>query len=110
MSFSKAGVALVGLLIPGVAAAQSPPPAAKPAVATITGMQAGDVACYLTLRDEAGATSDAMADFAICDKPSLVGRRVRLTWQMGNVQAPSCQGNPDCKQTVRVPLVVGAAP
>jgi hypothetical protein len=38
----------------------------KRATGTITAMNAGDVACYLTLRDDKGARFEEMADFEIC--------------------------------------------
>ncbi len=83
----------------------------KPAVATITALQAGDVACYLTLRDEAGKTSEEMAEFEVCEtQAELRGRRARLTWTIGNVLADECQGSPDCGKTKRVALVASAKP
>lgn len=110
MSFCRGGLAVVVFLVPGLAVAQSSPPAGKPAVATIVEMNAGDVACYVTLRDERGGKLEEMAAFEVCEKKSLVGRKVRLSWRMGNVLGPSCQGDPNCKETIRVPLVVDAVP
>jgi len=81
----------------------------KRAGGTVTDLQAGDVACYLTLKDERGATFEEMADFSICEqKPSLKGKRVALSYQLQKVMADECQGNMDCKKTRTVALVTGA--
>jgi hypothetical protein len=72
---------------------------------TLTELQAGDVACYLTLKDDRGAEFSELGDFAICEKTSLVGKRVTLSYSLGNVMADECQGNPDCTKTRRVALV-----
>jgi hypothetical protein len=77
----------------------------KKTVGVVTELQAGDVACYLTLKDDKGAVFHEMGDFEICEKSSLIGKRVTLTYKMGNVMADECQGNPDCMKTRRVPLV-----
>ena len=79
---------------------------ARKAIGTITGMTAGDVACYVSLRDDRGAAFEEMADFGICEREAeLKGRRVRLTYELGKVLADSCKGNPDCKQTRTVALI-----
>ncbi|HEX3530093.1 MAG TPA: hypothetical protein VH988_23785 [Thermoanaerobaculia bacterium] len=80
----------------------------KKTVATVTGLQAGDVACYLTLKDDQGVEFSELGDFPICEKRSLLGKRVKLTYMLGNVMADECQGNPDCTKTRRVALVTGA--
>jgi len=77
----------------------------KKTVGVLTDLQAGDVACYLTLKDDQGAEFQELGDFEICEKPALVGKRVRLTYALGNVMAEECQGNPDCTKTRSVPLV-----
>lgn len=78
----------------------------RPAVATIVGMETGDVACYLTLRDDAGRKSNELADFTICEQTRLFEKRVALVYAQRNVMADECQGNPDCKKTKSVMLVV----
>ena len=78
---------------------------------TILEATSGDIACYLKLRDDRGVAFDEMADFSICEQqPSLVGRRVTLTYQVANVMAQECGGNPDCKKSDRVVLVATAKP
>ena len=81
--------------------------ATKIAVGTVTSL---DNACYVHLRDDAGKSFTEKADFDICfQKPSLVGKRVTLTYKLEKVMAASCQGDPDCKATETVPLIVTAS-
>ncbi|MBS0519547.1 MAG: hypothetical protein JSR90_12715 [Proteobacteria bacterium] len=83
----------------------------KRASGTIVSMNAGDTACSLTLKDDKGATFREMAAFEICDQgKALINRRVALTYTQQKVQAPSCQGDPDCKKSVTVVLVSAARP
>jgi len=81
----------------------------KKTVGVLTELQAGDVACYLTLKDDRGAEFSELGDFSVCEKTSLVGKRVTLTYSLGNVMADECQGNPDCTKTRRVALVTAMA-
>jgi hypothetical protein len=81
----------------------------KPAVATVTKAVVGDRACYVTLKDDRGKMAEEYATFEICEqKPSVVGKRVTLTWKLGEVASQSCGGNPICSRHDRVPLVIGA--
>lgn len=83
--------------------------ATKIAVGTVTSLDNGDIACYVHLRDDSGKVFTEMADFDICfQKPSLIGKRVTLTYKLEKVMAASCQGNPDCTKTDTVPLIVSA--
>ncbi len=71
----------------------------------LTGLQSGDVACYLTLKDGKGKEFTEMAIFEICEKTSLVGKRVRLSYRIESVMANSCQGDPECKDSRKLALV-----
>ncbi len=82
----------------------------KRATGTIVAMQAGDIACYLTLRDDRGARFEEMADFEICERGTLLNKRVALTYALQNVMSPECQGDPACKKTRRVAIVSAAKP
>ena len=82
----------------------------KKTVGTLLSMQAGDVACYLTLRDESGQTFRELAGFDICEEKALIDTRVRLTYMESRVIADECAGNPDCTKTRPVMLVVSARP
>ncbi len=112
---------LVCLLIPlsscDEANAPEPPVAAPPAApaptappgklasGTVTELQAGDVACYITLKPDQGDPVHEMADFDICEQTSLVGRKVSLTWEEANVLAAECQGDVDCGKSDKVWLI-----
>jgi len=104
--------ALAASLLPA-AAAQGPDTVKvgkeiKKTVATVTELQAGDVACYLTLKDDQGAEFSELGDFSICEKRSLLGKRVKLTYTLGTVIADECQGDPACTKTRKVALVTAA--
>ncbi|MFM8900530.1 MAG: hypothetical protein ACKOF9_11375 [Burkholderiales bacterium] len=82
----------------------------KRAVGTVTGINPGDVACYLSLKDDQGQTFEELADFALCEKPkAYLGKRVGLTYTLGSVMAESCQGDTSCKKTRPVALVKSLA-
>lgn len=67
--------------------------------------EAGDIACYLTLVDDRGREFTEQAEFELCEAPPL-RKRVRLHYRLGQVASPRCEGDPDCKLTETVPLVV----
>lgn len=63
----------------------------------------------MVLHDEQGKAFIEAADFDICfQRPSLIGKRVSLKYKMANVMAESCQGEPECKKSDRIALVVEA--
>lgn len=82
----------------------------KKTVGVVTGLEAGDVACYVSLKDDRGVVFQEMADFSICEQESLVGKRVTLTYKLEKVLADSCQGDPECKDTKTVALVTAVKP
>lgn len=83
--------------------------ATKKTVGTVTATNSGDIACYLTLKDDRGVVFEEMADFEICDqKPPLKGKRVTLTYSLQKVMSDECQGDPACKKTRTVALVSAA--
>lgn len=104
------------LLVPALALAQAPEQVKvgnqmKRAYGTVQRMENGDIACYLHMKDDRGAAFTELADFEICmQKPSVVGKRVRLEYQVSRVQSASCQGDPDCKKSDVVALVTKATP
>ncbi|MBS7792246.1 hypothetical protein KTR66_19765 [Roseococcus sp. SDR] len=99
----------LALLVPAAGAlAQDPAP---PAQGLLQGAEAGDIACYLRLRDDHGRSRNVMAEFEICEKAGpLIGQRVALSWRQGRVQHPACQGNPDCRRSQQVMLVTAMTP
>ncbi len=81
----------------------------KRAFGTPISFQNGDTSCLITLKDDRGATFSEPADFELCmQEKALKGKRVALTYKTGRVQAASCQGDPDCKKSETVVLVVAA--
>lgn len=86
-------------LIPTITFAQTPNPV------TIKSTTAGDVACYLEVTDANGVEHSLVADFSICDRTDLNGKKATLTYSKGNILADSCQGNPDCSESKTVDLV-----
>lgn len=110
------GIVLLAMLLasPLVAQAQEVPTvkvgqATKKTVGTVTATNSGDIACYLTLKDDRGVVFEEMADFEICDqKPPLKGKRVTLTYSLQKVMSDECQGDPACKKTRTVALVSAA--
>jgi len=77
---------------------------------TLVSMEDGDRACYLTVRTDGGAERTEFGDFRLCESGELVGQRVLLTATPSQVQAASCQGNPDCPDTEAVNLVTNVDP
>lgn len=83
----------------------------KTTLARVKELQSGDAACYMVMTDRDGREFTEAADFDICSQePSLIGRDVRLAYKLARVLAASCGGNPDCRKTERVALVVSARP
>lgn len=81
----------------------------KPIKGIVKEATMGDRACYLTIKEDRGRTTEQYADFALCNQnPSLVGKRVTLSYQMQNIMALSCLGNPSCSKTEKVSLITKA--
>jgi hypothetical protein len=102
------------VVLPALASAQGPGTVqvgkeSKKTSGVLVSAEAGDVACYLTLKDDKGVEFRELADFDICEKQaSLVGKRLQLKYSLENVLADECQGDPDCKKSKTVALVVAA--
>lgn len=80
----------------------------KQTLGTLTDVDKGDNGCYLTLKNEKGVEFIEVGKFEICSqKPPLKGKRVALAFSLETIQAASCYGDPKCKKTETVPLVVG---
>ena len=77
---------------------------------TLIGLTNGDVACYLTVRTAAGEERTELADFRLCERTDLEGTRVLLTATPSPIQARSCGGDPECRDTEQVNLVTGIDP
>jgi hypothetical protein len=80
----------------------------KQTLGQVTDVDKGDNGCYLTLKNEKGIEFIEIGTFEICSqKPPLKGKRVALAFSLETIQATSCYGDPKCKKTETVPLVVG---
>ena len=73
----------------------------------VTDIDKGDNGCYVTFKNERGAEFIELGKFEICSqKPPLKGKHVELSYSVETIQAASCYGDPKCKQTETVPLIV----
>lgn len=97
-----------------LAGAPTPPPPPPPSDGVfyrVESMVMGDIACYLKLIDNQGNSFDKMADFGLCEQEQgLTGELVRLEYATGRVPAASCQGDPECSDYERVPIIINAIP
>ncbi|MBL0122490.1 MAG: hypothetical protein IPP88_07055 [Betaproteobacteria bacterium] len=107
--------------VPGAAAVPPAPPAIvykegvikvgtemKQSLGVLTDTDKGDNGCYVTFKDEKGAEFIELGRFELCSlKPPLKGKKVALAYSVETIQAASCYGDPKCKKTETVPLIVG---
>ena len=80
----------------------------KRAYGTLRSASAGDVACYLSMKDDRGVAFDEMAGFDLCAPESVrrfKGKRVALTYEIASVLSAVCDGNMDCGKHDREALV-----
>ena len=83
----------------------------KPAFGTPTQFTNGDTSCLIAFKDDRGASTIEPADFELCmQEKTLKGKRVAFTYKVSRVQAASCQGDPNCKKSDLVVLIVAAKP
>lgn len=83
--------------------------ALKPTIGTVVSLENADTACNVEFKLDDGRRVSEAADFDLCfQEPSLVGRRVALTWTTANVQAESCGGDPECSDSERIALISAA--
>jgi hypothetical protein len=83
----------------------------KNAYGIVLGMETGDIACTLTLRDDNGATFKEMAEFDICDRRSmLLNRRVALHYAVETIVSPDCRGNLECRKSISAVVVSDVRP
>lgn len=88
------------LLVAGAGMAEDAPGKLR---AQVESAQAGDIACYLQLSDG----RSLMADFALCDERMPPHKQtIWLLSEQSRVAAASCEGDPECRDTETVELVV----
>ena len=79
----------------------------KKTLGRVADVDKGDNGCYLTLRDDKNIEFIEVGTFDLCShKPPLKGQRVELVYRLETIAASSCYGDPKCKKTETVPLVV----
>ena len=77
---------------------------------TLVSMEAGDAACYLTVRPDGAAERTEVADYRMCERDDLVGKSVVLTVTPSQILAGSCNGDPACTDLEAVNMVTGMDP
>ena len=79
----------------------------KDTLGKVTDVDKGDNGCFITMRNEKNNEIIELGKMEFCtQKPSLKGKKVALEYRMETVQAASCYGDPKCKKTEVVPLIV----
>ncbi|MEM8640430.1 MAG: hypothetical protein AAGG51_16675 [Cyanobacteria bacterium P01_G01_bin.54] len=73
---------------------------------TLWNLTQGDRGCYVELADGSGNRFTELGGFDLCAQTDLISQIVRVTLQETEVMAESCQGDPSCTETERVPLVI----
>jgi hypothetical protein len=79
----------------------------KETLGRITDLDKGDNGCFLILRNDKNGELIELGKMEFCSQKQLKGKKVELEYKMETVQAASCYGDPKCKKTETVPLVVG---
>ena len=80
----------------------------KQTLGKVADIDKGDNGCYITLMNEKNVEFIEVGKFEICSqKPPIKGKKVALAFSLETIQAASCYGDPKCKKTETVPLVVG---
>jgi hypothetical protein len=77
-----------------------------PTVGTVQSITIGDTACDIGFTDETGELWYRQATFAVCDQ-DLVDDTVQFTYEVSEIAAYSCEGDPTCEQTDVVTLITG---
>ena len=113
---------------PAPGAPTTPPPAPVPAAAPkmtphegvvkiggalkqtrgrVTDVDKGDNGCYITFRDDKKNEIIEVGKFELCaQKPPLKGKQVEMEYNMETIQAGDCYGDPKCKKTETIPVIV----
>jgi hypothetical protein len=79
----------------------------KETLGRVTDLDKGDNGCFLILRNDKNGELIELGKMEFCSQKQLKGKKVELEYKMETVQAASCYGDPKCKKTETVPLVVG---
>lgn len=74
---------------------------------TVTSLTPDDRVCTMAVRGAAGARTET-ADFEFCERDDLIGQTVTLTYVPTQIQATACNGDPECRDTEEVRMVIAA--
>lgn len=73
----------------------------------ITDIDKGDNGCYFTFRDDKKNEFIEVGKFELCTvKPSPKGKLAEFQYNIETIQAGDCYGDPKCKKTETVPVIV----
>lgn len=73
----------------------------------VTDVDKGDNGCYITFRDDKKNELIEVGKFELCaQKPPLKGKQVEMEYNMETIQAGDCYGDPKCKKTETIPVIV----
>ncbi|MEO1329327.1 MAG: hypothetical protein AAFW46_06680 [Pseudomonadota bacterium] len=103
--FAAVSAAVFGAAIALAAAAQT-----QPEIARLDQLQNGDAACSLLLTTPGGEALILPGDFDLCARDDLIGTDVALRYATADMLAPSCEGDPDCPDTVSATIVTEIRP
>lgn len=119
--------ALVSIVLTSFAACGSSTPATSttPAtglsteapIGTLTALEQGDLGCYASIAQAGGEPEPHLATFDLCpggeiDASALIDQRITWTTALLDVPAESCQGDPECTEYEKAPVIetISAAP
>ena len=82
---------------------------------TLIELSPGDIACYVTVRDEDGKSHTHPGAFEVCpggptDASPYLGFPVELTWETGSVTSADCGGSPDCANSDFAQIITSITP
>lgn len=81
----------------------------KPEVGVIQNIQQGDIMCYITFKDEAGAERTVGAIFELCENPQqFINQRMRLVYGIETVN--DCTSAEPCGKTRQAQVVIQMQP
>jgi nucleoid-associated protein YgaU len=73
----------------------------------VTDVDKGDNGCYITFRDDKKNEIIEVGKFELCaQKPPFKGKQVEMEYNVETIQAGDCYGDPKCKKTETIPVVV----
>jgi hypothetical protein len=79
----------------------------KATLGKVTDVEKADNGCLIEFKNDKGDAQIELGLAKFCAlKPSLKGRQVELEYRLETVLANECMGNPKCKKTESLPVIV----